>query len=171
MPNVPLATITRSPKQRDFDCPELEAFLASLPELSLDNLRRAWSERLKTPPPALRSVGLLRQLLAWQLQEREFGGLDNSTERILAKAAGTIESSGPYEPRPALQLSPGVEITREWKGVMHKVVVNDEGFLYLDKQYGSLSEVARFITGTRWSGPRFFGLEQKPSRKPDRVDG
>jgi Protein of unknown function (DUF2924) len=169
MPNVPITTITRSPKQRDFQSPELEAFIASLSDLALSDLRRAWSERLKSPPPTVRSAEILRQLLAWQLQEREFGGLDSATERILAKVSGVIQDGGTHELRPTLQLSPGVEVTREWKGVVHRVIVNDEGFVYLGKQYGSLSEVARFITGTRWSGPRFFGLEHKKPRKPGGV--
>jgi Protein of unknown function (DUF2924) len=168
---VPFTTITRSSKQRDFDSPELETFIESLSSLSLADLRRAWSERLKTPPPPLRSAELLRQLLAWQLQERAFGGLDSSTERVLARISDVIQNGGSCEPALALQLSSGVEITREWKRVMHKVVVNDGGFLYLGNQYGSLSEVARFITGTRWSGPRFFGLERKNPRRSDRADG
>jgi len=162
---MPLTSITRSPKQRDFDSPELEAFIASLSDLGLSNLRDAWRTRLKSTPPPLRSADILRQLLAWQLQEREFGGLDKTTERILARVSGAIRYGGSYEPGPTLQLSSGVEITREWKGVVHKVTVNDEGFLYLGKQYRSLSEIARFITGTRWSGPRFFGLEKKKPRK------
>lgn len=161
---MPLATITQSPKQRDFESPELEALIASLSILALSDLRRLWYEKLKTTAPNLRSAEILRQLLSWQLQEREFGGLDSSTERILAKASASIQYGEAHEPSPALQLSRGVEVTREWKGVVHKVVVDDNGFLYLGKQYASLSEVARFITGTRWSGPRFFGLERKKTR-------
>ena len=61
----------------------------------------------------------------------------------------------------ARDLSPGVVLTREWKGVIHKVTVMAGGFQHLGKRYGSLSDIARTITGTRWSGPRFFGLEQK----------
>lgn len=164
---MPATTITPSRKQRDFDSAELEAFLASLSDLALSDLRRLWYEKLNTQAPNLRSAEILRQLLSWQLQEKEFGGLDRATERVLTKVSISIQHGESNLLGPALQLSPGVEVTREWKGVVHRVLVGTKGFLYLGKQYASLSEVARFITGTRWSGPRFFGLERRNLQKSD----
>ena len=77
--------------------------------------------------------------------------------------------TAPTQPKVRRNFAPGVELTREWKGVIHKVIVTAGGFQHLGKQYRSLSDIARTITGTRWSGPRFFGLEQKPARPSRQV--
>jgi hypothetical protein len=143
------------------DPDETGAELARLSGLSLPKLRTAWTERLGSTPPAIRSSGLVLRMLAWQIQERTFGSLDATTRRTLNNIATAIERDGDYEPKTRRDLSPGIDLTREWKGVVYKVTVTDEGFILSDKRYRSLSEVARAITGTRWSGPRFFGLEKK----------
>ena len=83
------------------------------------------------------------------------------TERRLGEIGKALERDGDYEPKVRRDFSPGVVLTREWKGTIHKVTVMAQGFQYLGKRYKSLSDIARTITGTRWSGPGFFGLEQK----------
>jgi len=89
--------------------------------------------------------------VAYKLQERAYGGLSPATRRILA---GLREATS-VQPR---DLRPGTVLLREWQGATHRVTVIEDGVLYRGKRHGSLSEVARVITGSRWSGPRFFGL-------------
>jgi hypothetical protein len=102
--------------------------------------------------------------LAWQLQAEAYGGLEMATVRQLRRIGKALERDGTYEPQTRRDIAPGVVLTREWKGVTHKVTVTADGFMHQGDTYRSLSDVARTITGTRWSGPRFFGLEQKPAR-------
>ena len=88
------------------------------------------------------------------------GGLDAGTGRKLRDVATALERDGSYEPKVRRELSSGVVLTREWKGVIHKVTVTADGFQHRGQ---------RSITGTRWSGPRFFGLEQKSTRQPQQA--
>ncbi len=144
---------------------DVAARLAHLPSLALAGLRSEWKTQFGKDPPPVRSRDILRQLIAWQLQADAFGGLDTKTERHLQSIALQLERDGNYEPKIRRDLTVGIELTREWKGAVHKVTVVPDGFRYLGKNYASLSDIARTITGTRWSGPRFFGLEQKAKRK------
>jgi len=139
----------------------IEADLAVFAGLPIGELRKAWSNRLATEPPRVRSRDLLLRLLAWQVQAEAVGGLDAGTTRKLGDIAKSLERDGRYEPKIRHDFSPGVVLTREWKGTLHKVTVTAAGFEHRGKRYKSLSDIARTITGTRWSGPRFFGLEQK----------
>ena len=143
---------------------DIEAELSKLPALSIDKLRSDWKDRFGADAPVIRSPDVLRRLLAWQIQVDAFGGLDARTERKLRDIAVKLERDGKYEPTIRRDLSPGVVLTREWKGTTHKVTATADGFQHQGKHYKSLSDIARTITGTRWSGPRFFGLEQKASR-------
>ena len=128
---------------------EVEAEVERLASLGLPGLRDAWPRRFGTPP-RMRSADLLRRILAWKLQEEAYGGLDAETRAALAKKA--VVPRGP-------QLGSGARLVREWKGERHEVeVVNEGTVLYRGATYASLSEVARAITGSRWNGPRFFGL-------------
>lgn len=147
------------------DIAGLETILSSLSGLSIEDLKKAWTDRFKVDPPRMRSRDLLLRLFAWRLQVNAIGGLDSETARKLRTIACALEHDGSYEPKIRDDLSPGVVLTREWKGVIHKVTVVAGGFQYLGNKYGSLSDVARTITGTRWSGPRFFGLEQRAQQK------
>jgi DUF2924 family protein len=142
----------------------IEAELSSLSELTIYDLRVAWRERLGCESPAIRSSNVLLRLLAWRIQAEAFGGHDAPTERKLREVARALERNGTYEPKIRRDLSPGIVLTREWKGVTHRIDVTGDGFRHQGRSYRSLSDVARAITGTRWSGPRFFGLEQKTDR-------
>jgi hypothetical protein len=122
--------------------------VAALSELSLDELRSAWRTRYGAPP-TLRSRELLSLMLAWRIQARAEGGLDTELRRSLRNQA-----QPPTSPVPE-----GVRLVREWQGVKHEVrSLPEGGFLYKDERYKSLSQIARLITGSRWNGPRFFGL-------------
>lgn len=123
--------------------------LQRLQAVDLRELRSEWEQRYGAAP-RLRSADLLRKLLVWRIQVAEQGGLDRGTRRLLSGGAAGPEAL----------LSEGTVITREWKGVRHDVEVADGGFIYRGERWKSLSEVARTITGTRWNGPRFFGLRE-----------
>ena len=92
--------------------------------------------------------------VAYRMQERILGGLSPATRRVL-EGLGEKASTKP----PPRELRPGTLLVREWQGTSHQVVVTDTGVIYRSRTYRSLSEVARLITGSRWSGPRFFGLK------------
>ena len=124
---------------------------SSLEGMPLEDLRAVWRERFGAPP-LLRSPELLGLMLAWRIQAGETGGLDPDTRRSLRRATSTRPDAGP---------SGGTKLVREWQGVRHEVIaLDDGGFLFEGARHKSLSQVARLITGTRWNGPRFFGLRQ-----------
>jgi len=131
--------------------------------MSLDELRAEWMRRQRRPAPGCRSKELLRGLLAYAIQEKAYGGLTAETRRRLReinpKAAGSGKKGAPRK----LRLMPGTILVREWHGTSHKVVVLENGFSYDGQRFADLSTIARGITGTRWSGPRFFGLN-KPAQ-------
>jgi len=120
--------------------------------LNLEGLRREWKRRYGAPPK-LRSVNLLRYMLAWRIQEVAWGGLDGDLRQRLRRPGSIAAAAGP---RPSV----GSIITREYRGRPHTVAVTAEGFIYDGVTYKSLSKVAHAITGTRWNGPKFFGLRE-----------
>lgn len=132
-----------------------EVDVAGLAQMTLGELRAVWEERFGAPP-RLRSPELLALMLGWRLQAETHGGLAPETRRLLRRppATGARESA-----------MPGTRVTREWKGVRHEVSVLGPGqYLYQDERYASLSQIARRITGSRWNGPRFFGLRGEAAR-------
>jgi hypothetical protein len=142
----------------------IDSKIAAWQSLSLNQLRDAWTEELGVPRLALRSRSVLAGELAWDLQASVFGDLDAATTRRLQEIAEHLERGEELPLGPRRNLPPGVVLTREWKGVVHSVSVTDSGFQHLGRTYKSLSDVARAITGTRWSGPRFFGLKKTAAR-------
>ncbi len=137
----------------------VEQEIVALATLGLEDLRQRWRDRLCAEPSPLRARDILLRMLAWRIQADALGGFDAKTERKLREIAKAFERDPAYRPTPVRSLSPGVILTREWKGVLQRVMVTKNGFQHLGQEYASLSDVARAITGTRWSGPRFFGLE------------
>jgi hypothetical protein len=129
--------------------PMTEAEFESLAGLDLAALRSVWEGRIG-PAPKLRSPELLRHLLAWHLQVEAFGDLDRETKRRLA-ARGPVEAEG-------RQFGLGAILRRDWQGRRIEVVVETDGFRWEGQMFPSLSAIARAATGTRWNGPRFFGL-------------
>ena len=127
----------------------VELLVAEIETLNLDCLRAFWRERYGAPPP-LRSEPIMRQLLAWRVQAQAMGGLDAEARKALAR-------SGPVQPE-GKHLGVGARLTRIWKGREVMVVVEEKGFRWDDQLFPSLSAAATAIAGTRWNGPRFFGL-------------
>jgi phosphatidylserine/phosphatidylglycerophosphate/cardiolipin synthase-like enzyme len=110
---------------------------------------------------------LLFRILAYRLQADRLGDLDVESRRLL-DGAGPPDDAGKRavdSNRPTAELRPGTMLAREWNGRMHRVAVLADGFAWNGKTYPSLSKIALAITGTRWNGPRFFGLRDKPSKE------
>jgi hypothetical protein len=107
-----------------------------------------------------RDIGrsFLIRAIAYRLQEKAFGGLKPSTQRLLAEFAYDGTNGSSLAAAPSRIVQPGAVLVREWRGMSHQVSILEKGFCFRGKRYRSLSEVAREITGTRWSGPLFFGL-------------
>ncbi len=89
----------------------------------------------------------------------------------LAALAKTLEEDGDLVRARVVRLKPGARLIREWHGETHTVIVTEDGFEWCGQSHGSLSVIARTITGTRWSGPRFFGLTIKPKVNQDKANG
>jgi hypothetical protein len=112
-----------------------------------------------TEPPKKIDRSLLIQGVGYRMQENALGGLKSSTRRLLMRAAETVAGGCDIRVNPNRTAKPGTVLVREWGGVTHQVTVQEHGMLFRSKRYGSLSEIARVITGSRWSGPLFFGLK------------
>ena len=136
---------------------------------SLDELRREWRHLYNNDPPRI-SRDLLILGLAYRRQEIEHGGLGKATLRKLRTLAKTLRSTGRVGPTPSLSLKPGARLVREWHGRTHTVTVTEDGFEYGGASYLSLTKVAKEITKTHWSGPRFFGLLAKANNHPSGGD-
>lgn len=139
----------------------LEAELARLEGLRLGELRAVWQQRYGTPPPIKKSRDVLLRLLAWRLQEDVYGGLAPETLQQLRRLAQAFARDPAYVPSSVNGLRPGTELIRDWHGKRHVVHVREDGLAYEGKVYKTLSVIARTITGVRWSGPAFFGLNAK----------
>ena len=139
--------------------------LSSLQTREKVTLRQLWLELFHAPPsPKLRRDFMI-PILAYRLQEQAFGTLSASTRRRLEELAlkfGTNPKST-FEPR--THLRPGTRLVRQWANRVHVVNVESSGYEYLGVRYQSLSQIARLITGTRWSGPLFFGVKSKRGEK------
>jgi hypothetical protein len=122
-------------------------------------LRERWRTLYGTEPPRRISEDLLRRAIAYRLQERALGGLKPSTRRLLQRVAEDARPRRSTSAKPVPRLRAGAVLIREWRGTNHQVTVLEDGVLFHGKRHRSLSEVARKITGNRWSGPLFFGLK------------
>ena len=142
----------------------LDAQLAALPTLSAAQLRTEWRRLYRAPPPPM-TADLLRRGIAYRLQERVLGGLSPATRKEIEKLCKQLEKTGEAIALPSIRIKPGTRLVREWGGQTHHVIVLSDGFLYRDRQFRSLSQIATMIAGVRWSGPRFFGLKQRASRR------
>jgi len=132
---------------------QLEQELAALAKLSSAQLRCKWSSLTGRPVPKV-SPSLLRGALSWEMQAHAYGGLSPRTQQKLDQLAGAK-----IEIRDAQS---GMRLVREWNGTLHIVNIGEDGAInWNGARWPSLSRVAREITGTRWSGPAFFGLKAK----------
>ena len=144
---------------RSFD--DLERDVASLPALDTAALRQRWKALFGADPSPHFGRSVLVRAISYRIQERVFGGLKPATQRVLDRIAeGRLENA--LKRTPNQSASAGTVLIRRWRGVTHRVIVVDHGVVYRERRYKSLSEVARVITGARWSGPLFFGLKHRP---------
>ena len=148
--------MTRRPRAIDREA--LAAEIAGLSKLGINELRERW--KAVYGRAASKEIGrsFLTRAIAYRLQERSYGGLRPTTRRLLVRfAEETAAGSSLKEPQ-IRKAQSGTILVREWQGNTHRVTMLDDGVSFNGKHYRSLSEVAREITGSRWSGPRFFGL-------------
>jgi Protein of unknown function (DUF2924) len=144
---------------------ELEDEVARLRDLDLSSLLARWQSVFRRKAPNHLPRHLLYRMTAYQLQAECFGDLDRDTQRFLDRvAAGTKGNELPAPGHRRHALRPGTILVREWDGKSQRVTVLDEGFAWNGITYRSLTEAAFAITGTRWSGPRFFGLRGQEKR-------
>jgi hypothetical protein len=141
----------------------LDLEVARLRDLDIKALRNHWPARFGRSAPAHLPRHLLFRILAYRVQADQLGDLDAESRRLL-DSTGSPEKAAQraLEQRGQVwQLKPGTILGREWKGRVHRVTVLADGFAWNEKTYPSLSTIALAITGTRWNGPRFFGLRDK----------
>ena len=141
--------------------------LTRLPTASRADLQVEWRRLYRTEPPARVGRELLIAAIAYRLQEAALGGLRPESQRRLRAIAEQVSRGEEPAPTAAPRLKPGTRLLREWQGRTHEVLVGDDGFEWRQQHYRSLSQIARAITGTSWSGPVFFGLKQRSAPRPD----
>jgi len=139
---------------------DLARVVGSLYTLASQTLSEKWRTLYGSEPARQFSRSIMIRAIAYRLQEKALGGLKPSTERVLERI-GARHPEAAVEPIPKHRASAGTVLIREWRGVSHRVTVLDNDVVYRGRRYKSLSEVARAITGTRWSGPLFFGLKHR----------
>ena len=144
--------------QKRADTDALASELAALSEMDAVALRSEWRRLYRSEPPKRLSRDLLELGVAWKLQERVLGGLRTATKRQLGELARTMAERSDLPVARTANLRPGARLIREWNGETHEVLVMEDGFQWNGRTWASLSVIAREMTGTRWSGPRFFGL-------------
>jgi hypothetical protein len=141
--------------------------IAHLRDLDLRDLRTRWQNAFGRPAPEHLTRYLLFRIIAYKVQADRLGDLDAETLKVLERATG--QDGQPSDVSTALARldqrrlapSPGTVLVREWDRRSHRVMVMPDGFAWNGKTFDSLSQVAFAITGTKWNGPRFFGLRDK----------
>ena len=156
------ARTSRGKRRGDRTSGDLGATIRELADLPRPDLTERWRQLYRAAPPKGISRPLLTRAVAYGMQVKRFGGLKPAVRRQLRKVAGG--GSARAANVKSARIAPGMRLIREWNGSSHVVEAVDGGFVWNGKRYGSLSAVARAITGARWSGPRFFGLESDEAR-------
>jgi hypothetical protein len=153
--------------QRFVDSAAIAVEIARLRSLSGGALRRRWQSAFGRPPPEHLTADLLRRMIANRVQEEAFGTLDRATLKLLDGLARR-DGSRPAE----RNLKIGTVLVRDYQGRRHIVTVEPDGYVWEGQPYSSLSAIARAITGTAWSGPRFFALKSStPTERPEAAHG
>lgn len=136
----------------------LSSDLDATAKMTYAELQVAWRRYYRTAPAKKMSRDILELGIAWKIQENRLGGLGAAVKRQIADLSRTMEAKSDLAKPRAVTPKPGARLLRTWNGVTHDVLVVEDGFLWAGRTWRSLSVIAREITGTRWSGPRFFGL-------------
>lgn len=153
----------------------VSARLDALQTLTYPDLRAEWRRLYRSDPPKRASRDLLLLGVAWKIQAQAYGGLKPATKRQLeslaesSARAGSEREFGPRRRDRLPPLKPGTKLIREWRGETHTVVVLEDGFQWQGSAWRSLSSIARAISGSHRSGPRFFGLHDRKSLRPANV--
>jgi hypothetical protein len=129
--------------------------------MAIQELRAEWQRLHHAMPPNI-SRDLLTRGIAYKIQERASGGPNAALKRRLHRLASELANGKATSSAPTLK--PGARLVREWGGRVHSVTVTEDGFEYAGARYGSLSQIAKTITGAHWSGPRFFGLNKSSGK-------
>ena len=141
----------------------LEAEIAHIRALGFDELRNLWRSTFRLPPPPAFTKDLIARSICWHIQEQAVGGLDQNTNRLLdGLARGDKPSANRFR-----RFRPGTVLVREYQCERHTVTVVSDGYMWRDVTYATLLTIARAITGTAWSGPRFFGVCTANARSND----
>jgi hypothetical protein len=161
MPRVKVGSAASDRKPIDVEIARLRA-------LDVVKLRTRWQTIFRRQPSATLPRHLLFAMIAYRLQAEVFGDLDAEILRLLKKidvasSKSEIVSLTKILTQRQRELSPGTILVREWNGQAHRVMVVEQGFAWQGSTYDSLSKIAQAITGTKWNGPRFFGLRDKTS--------
>jgi hypothetical protein len=149
------------------DREQLDVEITRLCDLDVGELRNRWHAVFGRPASAHLPRHLLFRVIAYRLQADRLGDLDSENQHLLDHS-GSPEKAGQSAVdlvRRIAEVRPGTVLGREWNGTMQRVAVRADGFAWNGKTYPSLSQVAFAITGTRWNGPRFFGLRDKPQKE------
>ena len=147
----------------------VEEEIAHLRGLDLKGLRSRWQSVFQKPPPDHLPRHLLFAIIAYRIQADRLGDLDHETMQVLNRT-DSKETGASMSARLAsfdqkrTELTPGTVLVREWDRQSQRVMVMSDGFAWNGQTYDSLSKVAFAITGTKWNGPRFFGLRDKEDR-------
>ena len=156
------ACTSKSQCRGDRTAGDMEATIRELADLPRPDLTERWRQLYRAEAPKGISRPLLIRAVAYGMQVKHYGGLKPAVRRQLRKVADG--GSAPAANVKSARIAPGMRLIREWNGSSHVVEAVDGGFVWNSARYGSLSAVARAITGARWSGPRFFGLESDQAR-------
>ena len=154
-------------KLSEADSEKLANELTGLGRLSDEKLNQHFKIVYRADPPQRMRRALLIQALAYRLQEQALGGLKPATRRLLASVADDATARRTLQVPHERKIKPGTTLLREWHGVQHRLTVLEDGVQFGGERYRSLSEVARKITGSRWSGPLFFGLKSAGTEDHD----
>jgi DUF2924 family protein len=143
----------------------IDVEIARLRDLDVAALRARWHTVCGRRAPPHLPRHLLFRILAHRLQADLLGDLDAESLRLLDRSETPEKAGQRAVARRSVDVRPGTVLGREWNGQIQRVTVLENGFAWKGKTYPSLSKIALAITGTRWNGPRFFGLRDKPSKK------
>jgi hypothetical protein len=142
----------------------IEDQVAGLATMSPAQLRAEWRRLHRGQPlPTGVTPSQLARAVAWRLQEKASGGLPSARVRELDRMAAQLSAAGEIDVGKVRELKPGVRLVRRWRNKIYTVTVLDNGFELENQRYASLTQIARHITGSAWSGPRFFGLKGRGS--------
>jgi hypothetical protein len=149
------------------DREKLDIEIARLRGLDVAELRARWHSIFRRKAPSHLPRHLLFRVVAYRLQADALGDLDPDTRRLLDRAdtPAEVERLAADLNQRRTEVRPGTTLVREWNGDLHRVMVLAEGYAWKGETFKSLSEAAFAITGTRWNGPRFFGLRDKPAKE------